>query len=300
MESVVAPRRILAVDDSVVNLRLLEAVLGRAGYEVATTPRATETLNLALNWSPDLILLDVMMPEVSGLELLGLLKSHPQTHDLPVVMVTARTRGDDVREALDAGAFDYIKKPLDEIETLARIRSALRFHASQSRLLELATHDSLTGLYNHKLLLELLSRELGLAQRQRTSVSFCMVDLDHFKLLNDEFGHQAGDEVLRRVASVLEHEVRKTDPVGRYGGEEFGIVLVGCPASSARELCERLRSSIEQLPLFWNGQGLRVTASLGLATVGPEDDADPEALVKRADEALYRAKELGRNRLVLA
>jgi two-component system cell cycle response regulator len=290
--------RVLAVDDSLINLRLLEAILGREGFQVVSTSRGSEVLDLALEHLPDLILLDVMMPEVDGLEVLGRLKAHRQTQNLPVLMVTARTRGEDVRRALEAGAFDYIKKPLDDVETVARVRSALRYKAQQDQLTEMATHDGLTGLYNHNLLVELLDRELMSARRKQQPVSFCMADIDHFKGFNDQYGHQAGDAVLREVSRVLSQGVRRSDPVGRYGGEEFGLVLGGCEASTARILCERLRQSVADRTLLWEGQTLRVTVSLGLACGHPEEGLGAEELVRRADRALYEAKEKGRNRLV--
>lgn len=291
MEDRSEPARILAVDDSVVNLRLLEAILGEAGFEVITTSRGPDALDLALKVHPDLVLLDVMMPGLGGLEVLGQLKAHSETQDLPVLMVTARTQGEDVRDALEAGAHDYLKKPLDGVETIARIRAALRFHENQSRLLEMATHDSLTGLYNHKLLLELLGRELSDARRKGVPVSYCMIDIDHFRQYNAEHGHQAGDQVLREVSRLLAQGVRRSDVVGRYGGEEFGIVLGSCDLTSAQILCDRLRGAVAS-------QG--VSVSMGLACAAPGETITEEELVRKADLALYEAKNGGRNRLVTA
>jgi len=160
------PTRILAVDDSAVNLKLLSMILGREGFEVITTTSSLKALPLTIEHRPELLLLDIMMPGLSGLELLAQLKANNVTDSIPVLMVTARTQGSDVKAALEAGAFDYIKKPLDEVEIVARVHSALRYKRHQDRLLEMATHDSLTGLFNHRLLIELLDRELATARRK--------------------------------------------------------------------------------------------------------------------------------------
>lgn len=289
---------ILAIDDSVINLKLLSVILGREGFNVVTTNDSLEALPLTLEHTPHLILLDVMMPGLSGLEILRLLKQNNLTQSVPVLMVTARTKGEDVRAALEAGAFDYIKKPLDDIEIVARVQSALRYKQHQDRLTEMAMHDSLTGLFNHRLLIELLERELATGRRKAQPVSFCMADIDHFKSLNDQYGHQAGDQVLQEISRLLTSGLRKSDPVGRYGGEEFGIVLGGCGPDKAQVLCERIRQNIEAHPFTVLGRPIKVTVSLGLAHADPAEEISETDLIRRADEALYRAKEAGRNRLV--
>ena len=292
------PIRILAIDDSVVNLKLLSVILTREGFEVITSTDSLAALPLTIEHQPELLLLDIMMPGLSGLELLGLLKANNLTDSIPVLMVTARTQGADVKAALEAGAFDYVKKPLDEVEIVARVRSALRYKHHQDRLLEMATHDSLTGLFNHRLLIELLERELATARRKEQTVAFCMVDIDHFKALNDTWGHQAGDHVLQEISHLLSEGLRKSDPVGRYGGEEFGVVLGGCEPEKAQVLCERLRASIEAHDFRVKEQSLKVTVSLGLSWAQGDAEAGEIELIQRADQALYRAKEEGRNRLV--
>jgi len=289
---------ILAIDDSVVNLKLLSVILGREGFDVVTTNDSLEALPLTLEHTPHLILLDVMMPGLSGLEILRLLKQNNLTQSVPVLMVTARTKGEDVKAALEAGAFDYVKKPLDDIEIVARVHSALRYKEHQDRLTEMAMHDSLTGLYNHRLLIELLERELATGRRKVQPVSFCMADIDNFKSFNDRYGHQAGDQVLKEISGLLTRGLRKSDPVGRYGGEEFGIVLGGCSPDKAEVLCERIRQAIEAHPFTIHGQPVKVTLSLGLAHADPSEDVSETDLIRRADEALYRAKADGRNRLV--
>jgi len=298
MKTVGEKSRILAVDDSDMNLRFITLLLEREGFEVFTTTDSLEALPLAVQNTPQLILLDVVMPGIGGLEVLRMLKQNSLTKDIPVLFATARSRGEDVKDALEAGAFDYLKKPLDEVEVVARVRSALRYKADHDELAEMAMHDSLTGLYNHRLLLELLERELATGRRKGQHVSFCMADIDHFKGLNDRFGHQAGDQVLREVSRLLSQGLRKSDAVGRYGGEEFGIVLAGCEPDKAQSLCERLRRSVAEYPFQLMGQTVNITMSLGLAHAGPSDDVSEADLIHLADKMLYRAKAEGRNRLV--
>ena len=290
--------RILAIDDSIVNLKLLTVILVREGFDVLTTDDSMEAVPLALDYKPQLILLDIMMPELSGLEILSLLKQNNVTQSVPVLMVTARASGVDVRTALEAGAFDYMRKPLDEVEVIARVRSALRYKQHQDKLTEMATRDSLTGLYNHALLVDLLTRELAGARRKNLPVAFGMADIDHFKQVNDRYGHQAGDTVLIEVSRILAEGLRKSDPVGRYGGEEFGIVLGDCSRERAVVLCERLRQLVEEAIIVYAGQRIKVTISLGLAFVNPGEQTTEAEMVHRADIALYQAKEAGRNRLV--
>lgn len=299
MESPLEKVRILAIDDSIVNLKLLSVVLGREGFEVLTSTDSLKALSLTLEYKPELLLLDIMMPGLSGLEVLKQLKDSHVTSSIPVLMVTARTQGADVKAVLEAGAFDYVKKPLDEVEIVARVRSAIRYKRHQDKLTEMATHDSLTGLFNHRLLIELLGRELSTARRKAQTVSFCMVDIDRFKALNDTYGHQVGDSVLETVSRLLSQGLRKADPVGRYGGEEFGIVLGGCGPEQAQVLCERLRQTVENHRFSADGKDLQVTVSLGLSWASAQEVATETDLIQRADRALYRAKDLGRNRLVL-
>jgi diguanylate cyclase (GGDEF)-like protein len=298
MKTLAQKPRILAVDDSDLNLKFLSVVLEREGFEVVTTSDSLQALPLTVETMPQLILLDVVMPGIGGLEILRMLKQNSLTQNIPVLFVTARGRGEDVKDALESGAFDYLKKPLDEIEIVARVRSALRYKAHHDQLAEMAMHDSLTGLYNHRLLIELLERELATGRRKGQPVSFCMADIDHFKILNDHYGHQAGDFVLQEVSRLLTQGLRKSDAVGRYGGEEFGIVLGGCAADKAQSLCERLRRTVAEHPFQVLGQTVNITLSLGLAHAEPQEDVSETDLIRKADTALYQAKAEGRNRLV--
>ncbi len=298
MKEEVQKSRILIVDDNAVNIRLLKIILEREGFEVLSTGNGLDAVDLTLKLTPHLVLLDLLMPDVSGMEILRILKLNNVTQSVPVLMVTARTSGEDVKAALEAGAFDYIKKPLDEVEIVARVRSALRHKFHQDKLVEMAMRDSLTGLYNHRLLIELLERELATGRRKQQSVSFCMADIDHFKRINDRFGHQAGDLVLQDVSRLLVSGLRKSDPIGRYGGEEFGLVLTSCSPEKAVGLCERLRGIVAEHPFLIEGEEVHVTLSMGLAHAEPGAEIRETDLIQQADSALYRAKAEGRNRLV--
>lgn len=298
MDSVPDVPHILAIDDSPLNLKILKSLLERECYTVSVCQEPAQAFRMVEELQPSLVLLDVMMPEVDGLTVLKRIKDTDATSAIPVVMVTARTGGEDVELALDHGAFDYIKKPIEAVETLARVRSALRYRKQHDQLIELATSDSLTKVYNHGLLLDLLARELLMGHRSGHSTSFLMVDVDHFKAVNDRFGHQAGDRVLCHLAALLKDAVRRTDAVGRYGGEEFGVVLGNCDLAAAQTLAEKIRQLVETSPTESPEGPIPLTISVGVVSAGPQDGLGAEEMVRRADGCLYRAKEGGRNLVV--
>lgn len=298
MDTGLSVPHILAIDDSPLNLKVLKSLLEKECYTVTTCQDATQAFRLVEELHPSLVLLDVMMPEVDGLTVLTRLKNTDATAAIPVVMVTARTGGEDVEQALDYGAFDYIKKPIEAVETLARVRSALRFRKQQEQLIELASTDSLTKVYNHGLLLDLLARELLVGQRSGHATAFLMVDVDYFKRVNDHYGHQAGDRVLCHLADLLKVGVRRTDSVGRYGGEEFGIVLGNCDLEAAQMLAEKIRRLVESTPTDTDAGPIPLSVSIGVACARVGDKVSAEDLVRRADGGLYQAKQLGRNQVV--
>lgn len=290
---------LLAVDDSSINLRLLSMILAKEGYSFQGLENGLETLQVATEAQPDLILLDMMLPGTSGLEICRMLKTQSETADIPVIMVTAKTLGTDVMDALEAGAYDYIKKPLDEPEVIARVRSALRFKTAQDRLREMAMRDSLTGLYNHALIMEYLDKEIYQGKRKKSPLCFVMADIDHFKKINDNHGHQTGDAVLKEVSGRLASSLRHGDIIGRYGGEEFGIIFRGVDGETGPILTERLRQMVCNAPVgIPGGSELTVTMSFGLACSHPDHPITHTELVAQADQALYKAKTEGRNRVI--
>ncbi len=288
--------KVFVVDDNKKNIRLLQEILEDNSFEVYPFESGLSVVNKAKEIKPDIILLDIMMPEIDGFELCQSLKNEPETMDIPVIMVTAKAEGSDVKRALEFGAFDYIKKPIEEVETLARINAALRFKKDQDLLKEKAMKDSLTGLYNHALLEELLKKEFLNAERTNDPVSYAMLDIDFFKTINDTYGHKAGDHVLRGIAAILNLTVRQNDIVGRYGGEEFGLVLPETSAEPAFQLCEWIRKAIEEHLFHLDKKEVKITVSIGVCIKSPEFK-DYKEMIQKADKMLYEAKAKGRNRV---
>ncbi len=288
--------KILIVDDIPANLQILNVHLTDEDYEVIECQSGPQALDeLKINPEAiDLILLDVMMPGMSGLEVLAEIKRNPQTENIPIILVTANADDQNVAEGLDMGAFDYIIKPYSLVVLLARVRAALREKERQDLLEKWATTDPLTGLMNRRHFFELADRELEQTRRSNRPLSFIMLDIDHFKKVNDEHGHLVGDAAIIQIAELLKQELRKVDFCGRYGGEEFVLCLPDTPLQGALELGERIRQEVEKLEIDTKDDNLlHITASLGMA----ENQQDPnvEAILKRADHALYEAKKAGRN-----
>jgi len=289
---------VLVVDDLPTNVALLARVLASHGYEVLKAYNGPQALEVARSRRPDLILLDIVMPEMDGIEVCRRLKADPAMHSVPIIMVSACDQEEDIVRALDAGAHDYITKPLNFRMAMARIRSAARSKAAHDqiaemnmRLADLATRDGLTGVRNHRFFCASLQAACSEA-RPDFPLSMVMLDVDHFKCYNDRHGHPAGDEVLCAVSGVLRRESRTDDLVARYGGEEFALLFPGTAAVRAIEQAERLRAAIECYP--WPLQ--RITASLGVATMS-STLPNPSSLLARADQALYHSKHKGRNRV---
>jgi diguanylate cyclase (GGDEF)-like protein len=254
---------------------------------------------------PDLILLDVMMPKIDGIEVVRRIKGDPSLPFIPIIMQTALETTEDKVEGLDAGADDYITKPINFAELEARVKSLLRIKALQeelesanARLRHMSQTDGLTGVDNRRHIEERLTEMFEHAARLNEPLAVVMCDVDHFKSVNDTLGHQAGDAVLRQVAEVLRDSAREIDRVGRYGGEEFVVVLPGANAQDAQAFAERVRHAIAGRQFAYAGGTVRRTISLGVAGWPHPEIRHQEALVKAADEALYVAKETGRDRVV--
>lgn len=303
--SSVPAARILIVDDHEDNLALLGIGLGARGYRVETASSGQEALDRVAADPPDLILLDVMMPDLDGIQVARRIKANEKLPFIPIIMQTALDTPADKIEGFDAGADEYITKPINLAVLEARVKSLLRLKSTQDELKNaneklrlMSRTDSLTGLDNRGHLEERLEEMYELSMRLHEPLSCVMCDLDHFKKVNDTHGHQVGDEVLRQLASILRREAREIDRVGRYGGEEFMFLLPGTVLDAAVTFAERVRRSVETHEFRIDSLMLRGTLSLGVSAFPHPRVCGTDGLVKAADDALYVAKALGRNRVV--
>jgi len=285
--------KILVIDDSPDALAVARARLACEGHEILYACDGKEGLETAGRDNPDLVLLDVDMPGMPGFEVCRRLKSEAITSPIPVIFLSGSSGADDKIKGLDLGGVDFVTKPFDAFELCARVRAALRTKSLQDLLWKYALIDSLTEVSNRRALDECLKVNWARHLRHEGRLSIIMVDIDHFKKVNDEFGHATGDEVLRRVARLLAAGCRESDTLARYGGEEFVVVAPEIPLQGVTAFAERLRMNISSRPLTAYGRALAVTASFGVAD--SEGRKSAEELLQTADEALYRAKSAGRN-----
>jgi two-component system, cell cycle response regulator len=300
--------KVLIAEDDMVSRRLLEAMLTKWGYEVTVTRDGVEAWEVLQGAdAPSLAILDWMMPGIDGVEVCRNVRQRGQEPYIYLLLLTTKGRKENIIEGLDAGADDYLTKPFDPQELQVRLRTGMRIVKLQAEIIEArealrvqATHDALTGVWNRRAILEMLGTELVRSSRDDLPVAVAMADLDHFKRINDTYGHVAGDAVLREAVSRMRALLRPYDAMGRYGGEEFLVVLPGCTAQDAFRLAERLRIGISQEPMVIPGGTIEVTGSLGVATNDMTAALDATALIHVADTALYRAKAGGRNRVEVA
>jgi two-component system chemotaxis response regulator CheY len=308
---------ILIAEDEPVSRRVLRAALEKMGHSVREAADGDEALRILENDGVRLVIADWMMPNVDGLELVRRIRAGGQDPDSGesaerytyVILLTSRGQKQDIVDGLTAGADDYITKPFDRDELMVRIHAGERvigledkLAARNRELARMALVDGLTGIPNRRDFDEKL-RKLGEESRRgERPFSILMIDLDRFKGLNDTLGHEAGDDALRTVAGIIGRNVRASDSAFRYGGEEFVCLLPDTDSAGAQLVAGRLRLRVEAAEIANPGDPprLTLTISLGLATYVPDRDNSPEAVLARADQALYRAKELGRNRVVAA
>ncbi len=298
--------RVLIADDSLLSRRLLEGTLRSWGYDVVVAADGTEAWNiLSSETPPSLAVLDWMMPGVTGPELCRLVRQRGAEPYTYILLLTSRNEKDDVVEGMDSGADDYITKPFDKHELKVRLRAGTRIVDLQEQLVAArealrvqATRDYLTQLWNRSSTRDMLQRELARSEREGTPVGVVLADLDHFKSINDTYGHFAGDAALRESARRMQAATRSYDAVGRYGGEEFLIVLPGLDEEGVRLHSERMRMAIAATPVLALEAALNVTCSFGCSS-GIGGQASAESLIRAADEGLYRAKRAGRNRSVV-
>ena len=295
--------KILIADDDRMNRRLLEKTLEREGYEVIAVDNGRLALEqLSLPDGPRLALLDWMMPELDGPGVCRGVRTQQERPYIHIVLLTSRGSKQDIVAGLEAGADDYLTKPWDPAELTARVRVGQRILQLEDRLVEAretmrfkATHDHLTSLFNRGIIIDLLARELTRTRREQGCTVVMLGDLDHFKNVNDGYGHVVGDEVLREIARRLLASVRSYDFVGRYGGEEFLIVLNNCASTQAIARAEQVRNGIANHPVQTTRGPLPITISLGVFASRDWDLQQVEEILRAADSALYHAKADGRN-----
>lgn len=296
-------QKILAIDDSPEIHQLLRVRLKNLDVELAHAMSGTDGFAQACSGNPDLILLDVVMPDGSGFDVCRKLKAEIDTQNIPVIFITGASDVEQKVLGFDVGAVDYIQKPFHPAELKARVRAALRTKRFQDMLAQRAMIDGLTGLWNRTHFDQRLHEEVGATQRYDRPLSLIFLDADRFKSLNDTHGHPFGDQVLQALGEVLHSNARTSDWPCRYGGEEFAVILRETDIEGAGILAERIRQSIEELEVRNAGQVVPVTASIGVSCstlcMNP-CEMTKEWLVQVADDAVYEAKQSGRNRVCLA
>lgn len=293
--------RILIADDDSISLRMLENTLQHAGYEVTSVRNGRAALDeLSSSDGPRLALLDWMMPGLDGPAVCREVRKKRSQCHVHLILLTSRSTKQDIIIGLESGADDYLIKPFDPGELKARMQTGLRILQLEDNLVEAreamlykATHDALTALLNRGTIIESLARELTRIGREGGHITIVLVDLDHFKQINDTYGHPVGDDVLREVGRRLLRSVRSYDFIGRYGGEEFLLVLVNCRKEEAMKRAEAIRNAIASLPMTTSP--INVTASLGVFSSPGQDLRTVDELLSEVDRALYVAKAAGRN-----
>jgi len=299
--------RVLVADDSAISRRLLEAALTKWGFEVVIATDGSQAWEcLRTDSAPRLAILDWMMPGLSGPEVCRRVRESGGDRYTYILLVTSRGQREDVIEGMEAGADDYLTKPFDQNELKVRLGPGRRIvelqdalFAAQTALREQATVDALTRLWNRRVILELCDREIERARREHMPVGVVLGDLDRFKSVNDTHGHLVGDAVLAEVAARLKASSRKYDDVGRYGGEEFLLILPGCDGASAECQAERLRLEIAgQRFECAEGVSIDLTCSFGVTALPAGEQAQSVDLIRLADSALLHAKQIGRNTVV--
>ncbi|RLA70736.1 MAG: diguanylate cyclase response regulator [Epsilonproteobacteria bacterium] len=283
---------ILIVDDTPTNIEILVDLLG--DYNIAVSLDGQGAIDISKNSSIDLILLDIMMPELDGFEVCKQLKLDPKTKDIPIIFITAKTDEESIENAYNAGGVDYVTKPFKPREVCARVKVHMEHSEHMKRLDYLASYDAMTDVYNRRKFFEL--GEDIFKHTKENELFAVILDIDHFKRVNDNYGHPAGDMVIREIAQVVYNILDDNMIFGRIGGEEFAILL-HTTKDAAIKITEACRKAVEELSIMYNSINLHCTMSTGMACKSKEVDT-LDLLLAKADEALYEAKDNGRNQLI--
>jgi diguanylate cyclase (GGDEF)-like protein len=312
-------KEILIVDDTPNNLRLLSSILTEQGHKVRLSPNGFLALTSVRKKAPDLILLDVLMPEINGYEVCKQLKAEDQYKDIPILFISALQEAFDKTLAFQAGGLDYITKPFNENEVVARVNAHLELKSSrddllsttkdleltnakliqaQEELIQLASTDPLTGLYNRRRSMEYIEDQKIYYMRNKRVFAFVIADIDDFKLINDTYGHQCGDFILKEISRELKGLLRHQDILGRWGGEEFNILLPETDKPGAKVIIEKLRSHISDQKYIYRDETIHVSMTFGISEYS-SPDLSVDELIRHADIALYDGKNSGKNCIIV-
>jgi len=292
-------KTILIIDDTIENLDILGSLLEK--YDIIDAISGKDALEILEEEKIDLILLDIMMPEMDGYEVCTKIRENTHTKNIPIIFITAKTDEDSIEKAYDIGGIDYVSKPFKPKELLAKVNRELTLQELQKELLIMATTDSLSTLYNRRYFTQSSEQIFNLSKREQQALSIIMIDIDKFKSINDNYGHKIGDDVIVYFANKLKEIQRTSDISCRYGGEEFVLLLPNTSLENATIVAQKLRSTIELSTLkISSTQEIQFTISLGVASVDFMEDTSIEPSLKKADEAMYRAKNSGRNKVCVS
>ncbi len=286
--------RILIIDDDLQLANHYALVLQKAGMQASVINEPNLVGDAIIEFNPDIILMDLYMPECNGIELARLVRYHPEYLHIPIVFLSTETQLTQQLNALRMGGDDFLTKPIED----HYLSECLAIRAARARSLnELMIKDSMTGLFKHSIIKERLKSEMERTKRNHSKLTFAMIDLDHFKKINDTYGHLMGDNVIKRLARLLKVRMRNSDIIGRYGGEEFSVILPECGAEQAKEIFDELRRVFGEMTYNIEGEKFTVTCSIGISEFC--DNITMEEFINQADQALYKVKESGRNRVVI-
>ncbi|MCL2034248.1 MAG: diguanylate cyclase [Oscillospiraceae bacterium] len=291
---------ILIVEDSKLSIKLLKTALKNEHCKITVSKDGKNLKSLILKHSIDIVLLDIILPQTDGFDLLQELVEDNDTKDTPVIVVSNLTDASDVKRALDLGAMDYVRKSFDPIEIIARVHSALKLKRKHDLLLKMSQKDTLTQIYNKQYFNMAFKRILNEKEKHHKGIAMIMIDCDHFKRINDRYGHMFGDMVLCEVANAIEKSIKHRDIACRFGGEEFCVIAPNATPFQAYAIAERIRTNVGKIVFKHEDEDVSVTVSCGVSHLKPKDDTPGSQIVNESDLALYEAKQNGRNQTVLS
>ncbi|HMK59633.1 MAG TPA: diguanylate cyclase [Dissulfurispiraceae bacterium] len=292
--------KVLVVTSAQNSAKGLCLILEAEGYECLILSKSDQAINTIYHELPEMVMLDIALTKPSAAEILSKLKSAPSTWDIPVLIIASMKSASKIAKCYELGAHDYISKPFFKEEIVARIRNVGYVCEKMKEFEKLLVRDYLTGIYNRKFFMERFVEELAWAARYQEPLSFIILDIDHFKKINDTYGHSCGDEVLRQLSKILTSTLRAHDIVARYGGEEFVVLLSNTNVDECLTVAEKLRITVQESDFHCaeNSITLPVTISIGVTSSDSGFDLNPDSMIIKADHALYEAKGAGRNRVV--